>query len=144
MIKNDGFRVLLYHKFIYRKAFRVDEVADKMGIPPTTFYKYLQGQMNFPVDLVAKLYSATGDIEFLNFILNDTPHMLAPRKAAGAGKSLTDEALDTAAATGRLISEVQKAAGEVSINDIERRKLNRQIDEAEKDLEELRKTVNES
>lgn len=142
MIKHDGFRTLLYYKFTYTKAYRVDEVADKMGIPAITFYKYISGQMSFPVDLVAKLYNATGDMEFLNFILNDTPLMLTPRETATAGKDLTSETLDAMAAAGQLATEVQSVMTDGAVSEIEKKRLNNQIDRAHKELEDVRKVVN--
>jgi len=70
--KHDGFRSLLYYKFIHSKTHKVDETALKMGISVSTFYNYIEGINNFPVDLVPPLYNATQDIDFLNFTLNNT------------------------------------------------------------------------
>jgi hypothetical protein len=142
MTKYEGFRSLLYHKFIYLKLYRVDEVADRMGLAPDTFYKYMQGQYSFPVDLVGKLYRATGDIEFLNFILNDTDQMLTPRAGTPIQKDLVSETLDVNAIAGRIAEDVQKFK-ESGNSEIEKKKLNNHIDQGHKEIEDLRKVVNQ-
>lgn len=141
MTKYEGFRNLLYHKFIYLKLYRVDEVAEQMSVPPWTFYKYLQGQMSFPVDLVGRLYRATGDIEFLNFILNDTDQMLTPRESTVIQKDLASETLEAVAAAGRLAEDVQISKGD-GFTEIERKRLINRIDTVHKELEDVRKVVN--
>lgn len=142
MTKHEGFRNLLYHNFIYLKLYRVEDVAEKMGISPVTFYKYISGQMSFPVDLVGKLYNATGDIEFLNFILNGTDQMLTPRHGSPIQKDLTSETLEAFAAAGKLAEEINASKGN-GISEIERKRINNRIDQAEKELEDVRRVVNQ-
>src|SRR3990167_2344629 len=140
--KHDGFRSLLYYKFIHSKTHKVDETALKMGISVSTFYNYIEGINNFPVDLVPPLYNATQDIDFLNFILNDTNKKIIDKApAAKQVKTPTDETLDIAAATGTLVAEVKRTLedGYLSVND--KRTLEKQINIAEKEIEDLRKVL---
>jgi len=141
MTKYEGFRTLLYYKLIYTKQHRVEEVAEKMGVSPVSLYKYISGQYSFPVDLVSKLYGATGDIEFLNFILNDTDQMLTHRREAPGGHDIETETLDVTAAVGRLAGEVNEAK-QGGLTEIEKKRLINRIDTAHKELEDVRKVVN--
>lgn len=143
MTKYEGFRTLLYYKIIYLKQYRVEDIAEQMGMDsPVTLYKYISGQYSFPVDLVGKLYRATGDIEFLNFILNDTDQMLTPRKGSPIQKDLTSETLEAMAAAGRLAEEVQEAKEDDQLSEIERKRITNRIDQAQKELEDVRKVIN--
>jgi len=142
MTKYEGFRTLLYYKFIYLKLYRVDEIAEKMGMDsPVTLYKYIGGQYSFPVDLVGKLYNATGDVEFLNFILNDTGQMLTPREGSPIQKDLASETLEGMAAAGRLAEDVQSSKGN-GLTEIEKKRLINRIDQAHKELEDVRMVIN--
>lgn len=143
MTKYEGFRNLLYHKFIYLKLYRVDEVAERMGVSPVTLYKYIGGQYSFPVDLIGKLYTATGDAEFLNFILAGTDQMLTPRKGTKVQKDLASETLEAMAAVGRLAEDVQSSKGDGILSEIEKKRLINRIDHAQKELEDVRKVINQ-
>src|SRR3972149_4591566 len=106
--KYNRFQFLLYQIFIYEKRHDVQDVARKMGIPASSLYHWIEGELNFPVDLLAQLYNITHDIDFLNFILNDTDQMITARKPAEVKGGMLEETLDVAASTGKLVAEVQK------------------------------------
>ena len=139
--KHDGFRSLLYYKFIHSKTHKVDETALKMGISVSTFYNYIEGINNFPVDLVPPLYNATQDIDFLNFTLNNTDQMMTARKPAQVKGGMLEETLDVAASTGKMVAEVQKDMADklLSVNAL--KKIEKQINSAVKELEDLRRVL---
>jgi len=142
-MKYQGFRSLLYLKFIHEKAYSVEAVCSKMGLPPQTFYKYMSGQSTFPPDLIGKLYNATGEPAFLNFILNDTDQMLAPRQRPEAGKSVLEETLEVASATGDLAQKVQKALADGYVDKFEAARIIKSINNVHKELEDLAQKVKE-
>jgi len=86
MIGNSRFQSLLYVNFHIKKKYRVDAVAEKMGLHHDTLYKYANGTNVFPVDQLAPLTIATGDTEYLEYILDMCGYTLLPkiknRKAA--------------------------------------------------------------
>ncbi len=139
--KHDGFRSLLYYKFIHSKTHKVDDIARKMGMSVSTLYNYIEGINNFPPDLMAPLYNATQDIDFLNFILNDTDQMTVDRKAAQVKGGLIEETLDVAASTGRLVAEIQKGMADMLLSINEKRNIEKRINSAVKELEDLRKVL---
>ncbi len=122
MVKHKGFQSLLYYKFITEKAFRVEEVARGLGISPATLYNYIEGRSTFPPDLLAQLFNLTGEREFLNFIVNDTPVRLVERNGAKATRGVLDETLDVSVAVGQLTGHVQKALADGHISELEARR----------------------
>ncbi len=90
-----GWPSLLYYHLITSGKHDVAIVAEKMGIAASSLYKYCEGECNFPVDLTPRLYNATHEKEFLDYLVKNTDQMLAPRPAAGKnGRSLELETLD--------------------------------------------------
>ena len=76
------FQFFLYQIFLQEKRHDAQDVARKLGLPASTLYHWIEGENAFPVDMLAPLYNATHDIDFLNFILNDTDQMMIARKPA--------------------------------------------------------------
>ena len=64
------FQTVLYYVFLIEKAFRVDEVAKRMGIRPGTLYSYIEGKRTFPPDRIPDLYRATFERRFLAVLLD--------------------------------------------------------------------------
>lgn len=137
----DGFRSLLYYKICGSKNHKVDDIARKMGLSVSTLYNYIEGINNFPPDLMAPLYNATHDIDFLNFVLNDTDQMAVDRKTAQVKGGLLEETLDVAASSGKLVAEIQKDLRDKRISVNEKRTIEKQINGAVKELEDLRKVL---
>ncbi len=140
-LKHQGFQVLLYSKFLIEKKCPVDKIAQALGISPSTFYNYIEGVSYFPPDLIAPLYNATGDADYLTFITNETDKRLASREGAEGLKSVLEEALDVAASQGDIIRKVQKALADGNISDREAKKILKSITEHYKELEDLRKAL---
>ena len=136
-----GFQNLLYQKFISPGQHDAKKTAHALNVSMTTFYNYCEANAYFPPDLLGRLYTVTGDPDFLNFILNDTDMLLAPRKIGAPEKSVIEETLDVAAASGDVVSIVEKALRNKTINEIERRRIIKALDISEKEIEELRKKV---
>ena len=113
------FQFFLYQIFLQEKRHDAQDVARKLGLPASTLYHWIEGENAFPVDMLAPLYNATHDIDFLNFILNDTDQMMLARKPAEVKGGMLEETLDVAAATGKLVAEIQKdlADKRLSVNE---------------------------
>ena len=113
------FQFFLYQIFLQEKRHDAQDVARKLGLPASTLYHWIEGENAFPVDMLAPLYNATHDIDFLNFILNDTDQMMIARKPAEVKGGMLEETLDVAAATGKLVAEIQKdlADKRLSVNE---------------------------
>lgn len=136
-----GFQNLLYRKFISPGEHDAKKIAHAINESLSSFYKYCEGNWYCPPDLISRIYNATKDPDFLNFILNDTDLMLAPRKTAAPEKSLVEETLDVAVSLGDVVKKTQTAIEDGRLNDLERRKIIHAIDAGEKELEDLRKKV---
>ena len=141
-LKYIRFQNLLYNKFVSPGEHDAKKVCSQMNISLSTFYNYIEGISHFPPDLIAPVYNSTHDIDFLNFILNDTDKKIIDKApAAKQVKTPTDETLDIAAATGTLVAEVKRSLkdGYLSAND--KRALEKQINITEKEMEDLRKIL---
>ena len=136
-MKHQGFQSLLYLKFINEKLYRVEDVARKIGTSSSTLYNYIEGISTFPPDLIAPLYNATGDIDFLIFITKDTDKRLTHREATAGEKHVIEETLDVAASAGDLVKKVQLALKDGHISVSEAKRILRTVDKAHKELEEL-------
>lgn len=108
-IKHVEFGKLLYEKLISQKLYTVEAVARRTGTPASTLYKYCEGVLVVPAEFISKVYTATGDIDFLWFVVGDTDKVLIDKQRGNGTKSVLHEALDVTAAVGYLIHSVQKA-----------------------------------
>ena len=140
-VKHQGFQVLLYSKFIIGKTHRVEDIAKAIGIAPSTFYKYIEGTTTFPPDLIAPLYNATGDADYLTFITNETNKRLASREGTEGLKPIIEEVLDVAAANGDLVKRVQEALDDGNISDREALNILKGISIGHKELDDLKKVL---
>ncbi|WKZ15456.1 MAG: hypothetical protein QY317_16295 [Candidatus Jettenia caeni] len=137
------FKHLLYSKLIESGNYSLSDIARRMNIPTSTLYHYVEeGGPTFPVDLLASLYNATRDMDFLSFILNDTDMMPTPRQASKDGKSVLEETLEAVAASGIVVSCVQEAIRDKKIDNKEQEKIVQAINKVEKELEDLKNCVN--
>lgn len=143
MTNHRGFTSLLYMLLIFEKTehINIHGFAKAADITESTAYKYCAGELTFPCDLVPVLYSYTKDDRVLNFFLKDTDKMLAPRPQAGQLKSLESEALEAGAAVGTLHAHIVRALQDKIISDLERKKIERILDTAQMELEEVRLKV---
>ncbi len=132
-----GFQNLLYRKFISPREHDAKKVAAAIGESLSTLYNYVEGISYCPVDLVARLYKATGDKDFLNFVLDDTDQKLAPREPSKDKKTLEGELLDVAAANGNLMQAAHKALKDGGMSKSEGRDLLRKIGHERKELDDL-------
>lgn len=141
--KHTKFKELLKLKLVFSEEYKLSDIARKMNVPISTLYHYTEeAAPHFPVELIAPLYNATKDIEFLNFILADTDFMLSPRQQQSTEpKSVKDEALEAAAAGGVLVKQVCEALRNGALSDEEKSLIVKAIDNAELELEDLRLSV---
>ena len=134
-----GWPSLLYYHLITGGKHRIDEVAEKMGISPSSLYKYAEGECNFPPDLTPRLYNATHEKEFLDYLVKNTDQMLAPRPGAKtAGRSLELETLDVSAAAGELAAVITKALADGGVSELELKKIERVVAGLQREIEEVR------
>ena len=135
------FQFFLYQIFLQEKRHDAQDVARKLGLPASTLYHWIEGENAFPVDMLAPLYNATHDIDFLNFILNDTDQMMIARKPAEVKGGMLEETLDVAAATGKLVAEIQKDLADKRLSVNEKKSIEKQINSAVKELEDVRRVL---
>ena len=135
------FSHLMYEKLIGTELYPVKSIARRTGVPMSSLYKYCDGTMNSPVEIVAKIYNATGDKDFLHFIIDDTDQMLIDKQKGSAERPLMEEALDVAGACGRLMEEVQKAMKDKKLTKAEKFKIEKAINASQKELEDLRESL---
>ena len=74
-----GFQSLLYYKFVVHKTYRVDTVAEKMGLSSDTLYRYVRGDRPFPIDRLSDLVNATGDFEYLEYFNDRCGYSVIPK-----------------------------------------------------------------
>ena len=70
---------LLYTSFVIKKRYRVDTIAQKMGISKDLLYRYIRGNKQFPADRLSDLTNATEDYDYLDFILSECGLTAIPR-----------------------------------------------------------------
>ena len=88
-----GFQSLLYVNFIFKKKYRVDDTAQKMGIHKDTLYKWVRGENPFPIDQLTNLVKATGDLDFLEYFCEPCGYSLIPKiKDKGTAKMFSQMA----------------------------------------------------
>lgn len=138
-LKHTAFQFFLYEKF--NGQHDITNIVRKMLQNRSTFYNYIEGETYCPVDLVAPLYNATKDRDFLDFIINDTDLKLVPRQEGKGDKTVLEEVLDVGVACGHLTETIQKALKDKVIDRNEKRSIIKTINKAEKELEDLRKKI---
>ena len=74
-----GFQALLYYKFIISADHGVAPVSEKMKISPDTLYRYVRRALPFPIDRLADLVNATGDLKFLEYFATKCDYTLIPK-----------------------------------------------------------------
>lgn len=79
MKKKNEFQSLTYVNFIVLQKYRVDAVAQKMGIHVDTLYKKIRGERPWQVDDIPRLVNATGDIGYLEYLCDPCGYMLIPK-----------------------------------------------------------------
>lgn len=141
-IKHVEFGQLLYDKLISQELHTVKSIARRTGTPASTIYKYCEYTLVVPAGFESKVYNATKDLDFLNFIIDDTDQMLVDRHKGKGEKTVLEETLDVGVACGQLTKIVQKALKDKTITDREERLIVKAINEAEKELEDLREKIN--
>ena len=115
-----GWPSLLYYHLIASGKHNISEVADRMGISASSLYKYAEGECNFPPDLTPKLYNATHEREFLDFLTRGTDQMPMPRPPARAnGRPIEMETLDVTAVVGELAKLVTAALADGKLSEPE-------------------------
>lgn len=138
-MKYREFSNFLYNKFYYAtNKHTVEDIRKKMGIARTTFYNWIEGEAQFPPELIGNLYNATHDIEFINFFLDTTDLMAIKRQETREQKTIIEEALDVASHSGQVVSLVQKALKDNKIDNKEKREIKNAINQALSELEELK------
>lgn len=143
--KYTKYKELLRQKLLFSGLYSVAEIARKINVPISTMYRYLEENgPNPPVEWIAPIYNTTNDIDFLNFILNDTRMMATPRQRPGETKDIKDETLEAAAAGGMLVKHVCEALRDNILSDEEKKTIAKAIDGAELELEDLRHCVRHS
>ncbi len=140
------FGKLLYSILIAEKRYTVEFIARRTGTPASTIYKYCEGTLIIPVEFQAMIYNATGDIDFLNFTIDNTDKILIDRHPGEGKKSITEETLDVAAAFGHLAQSIQKAQhkeseGGAKISYSESLVINKQLNAIIKEAEDVRASI---
>jgi len=70
---------LLYTSFIIKKRYRVDAIAQKMGISKDLLYRYIRGNKQFPSDRLSDLTNATEDFDYIDFMFSECGLTAIPR-----------------------------------------------------------------
>lgn len=137
-----GWPSLCYYHLIMSGRHRVDETAEKMAISPSSLYKYCEGEVNFPVDLIPRLYNATHEKEFLDFLVKGTDQIVLPRPGAEAnGRSLEIEMLDVAAVVGELAKHITTALEDGRLSEAEAIKAERTLNRLQREAEGVREKL---
>ena len=140
-LKYTKFQFFLYEKLVLSNKISVEEISKRIPMPASTLYNYLEGQTVCPIELLAPFYNATKDIDFLNFIIDDTDQRLVPKNAGNSRKSIIEETLDIASSSGALITAVQDALRNGLIVNSKKREIIRAINKTQKELEDLRRKI---
>ena len=144
-IAHTGFQSLLYYVFIFEKKYRVDETAKKLGIHVQTLYDYIEGVRYFPPDLIPDLYFATKDYRFLEFFLKPCGLVAVPvKQIAESKKDILNILVSGAKEDGDVVRAVKYALDDGKISTDELREIEKEIDEAIREKELLRKAIREA
>jgi len=144
-LKHVEFQFLLYSKFISplgdEPKHDADHAAREIGISRSTLYNYIEGECYCPPDLISRIYNATGDVDFLNFIVNPTDKRLVDKESVRAEKGLVEEVLDVAGTAGGLVNMVREALADGRLSALEQHQILRGIEGVHKELEDLKACI---
>lgn len=105
-----GFQQLLWRKCFQEKHWRAEDIAAQLNIGRSTMYRYIDGEAYFPPDLIGPLVVATGDIEFLTYLLQGTGYTLAPLPEPNVEVERVEaETLEVAREAGNVAALVREA-----------------------------------
>jgi len=136
------FQSLLYYIFIQEKRYRVDEMAEALGISPQYFYDIIEGKGYCPPDLIAKLIKLTHDKDIVDFFLKDAGLVAVPiSKAEETKKNLYDAFLRIPREIGDVARVFEKAIQDGILTNQEIQKIDREIYEAIQALEVFRHKI---
>lgn len=136
----DEFQGLLYYVLLIEKKFLVPEIAEKIGVAPSTLYDFAEGRRALPAAYVRKLYQATGDIRFLDAILKPCGMACSPipeSDAPPAHESLTGHLAKTMLEIGHVTEEVLAAMRDGAITRAEAKRIRAEIHHAQTALSTL-------
>ena len=139
MMQHSGFQQLLYRKFFQDRIARVDDVAHQLNVGRSTMYAWIDGERQFPVDLVGLLTRITGDSDFLDFILQGTGYTLAPLPEVDVEEvgRLEAETLDVAREAGNVVAAVQDALRDERIDRMEAQQIRAAVRTLQREAEEV-------
>lgn len=137
----DEFQGLLYYVLLIEKKFAVPELAEKIGIAPSTLYDFAEGRRALPASYVRKLYQATGDVRFLDAVLKPCGMTSSPKPVvdavAASRDSLTGHLARTIVEVGQVSAAVLEAASDGRIDWREAKRIREEIHEAQTMLSTL-------
>jgi transcriptional regulator with XRE-family HTH domain len=138
----NGFSVLLYYHFISKKKYRVDEIADKMGIAVDTLYRYVRGENNIPPDRIVSLLKATDEIEFFNYFLDPCGYIPVKRPN---GKLFDQphekDEIHLSILNGQALEEIEKAHEDGRIDKQEYLKIHKKLTQLQQKAAELAEKI---
>lgn len=140
-IRRTSFQGLLNYIFYFEGKFKVEEIADRIGIKPASLYEYIQGRRYFPPDLIPKLFEATKDRRFLEFFLkplNMVAVSIAEASRNPKSKNLTLLLAKATKEHGDIARELIKDLEDGKIDDEERERIGQAIYEEEQALESIK------
>lgn len=137
-MKFTGFQQLLYRKFLIERRWRVDEIAQLLGVDRSTMYQWVDGVRTCPYDIVPHLYLVTQDIDFLTFGLQGTGYTLAklPGVEAEVGR-VESETLDVARVVGTLVEVVQRVTKDGQVDHRDRQEIEAAARDVQRETEEV-------
>lgn len=108
-----GFASLLYYHLIASGKHEIKSVAEKMPVEASTLYKYAEGELTFPPDLISPLINATDGTDaalgFANFLLTKTKYRPALRSGVALnGRTIQQEVNDVVVQVGRMASSLNR------------------------------------
>lgn len=143
MMVFSGFQQLLYRKFLQERRWRVDEIAQQLNVGRSTMYAWIDGERQFPVDLVGMLATITGDTDFLDFVLIGTGYTLAPLPEPTVDvRRVEAETLDVAREVGNVVASVQGALKDGRVDRREAEQIRQAVRTLQREAEEVASACN--
>ncbi len=142
-MKFTGFQQLLYRKFLIERRWRVDEIAQALGVDRSTMYQWVDGVRTCPYDIIPHLFLVTRDLDFLTFGLQGTGYTVAPLPTAevDAGR-LETETLDVARAAGQFVAVVQDRMQDGRVDRQDAEAIGQACRDLQREAEEARAVAN--